>query len=383
MLYNILRRKDVCEFIEELFSTNNKKIDSLVCYCDMSNYEQVLFTFFDALFKYQIIIETDVFLDEYVEQVRKLFRKLDNFQDINLGIAKILGKICALKLNITNKEEQQAKKQILQYVYDRYIVEGYFFHGFSGVYKEQIRQYGFVPEEYQHFYSKFMEIDNIFNKRGFSSIMNKSFHENCVYFTDSFMMACYYGVNAPMYFYRLLGGANIDDCDKEAYFRNDYLGCFNNLNKLMRQAKLNNSERKYVTKVCCDEWKVLQKSTTNINILLVKRKSLGLNCLRDIEDIMNSDGDLGELLLKIINSKSDSIPVSYKLNPTDVSFIEIPNYKFLFLLRDRQANEAGSRKNFEKLNNAYGKVSVLILLGSLLITLGVILTIVTIGKGMW
>lgn len=389
MLEKMFKRKDVCEFIEELFSDNynDKKTDSSIIYCDISSTEEALFTFFNALLKYEIIIETDVFLDEYVVQVRKLFKKLDNFHDINLGIATIIGKLCALKLNITNREDSEERRKLLQYVYNKYIEEGYFFHGFSGVYKEQIKRFGFVPEQYQHSYSKFIEIDKIFNKHNRISIMEKSFHENYIDFTDSFVMGCYYGVNSPMYFYRLLGGAlDSDLCDKEAYFKNDYLGCFTNLNKLMKKARLNDYERKYITKICCNEWKVLQKGSANINVMLVKRKTLGLNALRDINDILNSDSSLGEAIFKIFSSRSNNIPVSKRIESLDIKFIEIPNYKVLFALRNSQSIDSVTRNivirgNVERLNNAYGKVSILILLGSLFIALGVILTIITISMG--
>ena len=43
--------------------------------------------------------------------------------------------------------------------------------------------------------------------------------------------------------------------------------------------------------------------------------------------------------------------------------------------------ECKIKNNMELLSNAYGQVSVLILVGSLLIALGVILTIVTISWG--
>lgn len=389
MLEKMFKRKDVCDFIEELFSDNynDKKVDSSVNNHSITGTEQALFTFFDALLKYQIIIESNIFLDEYILQVRKLFKKLDNFHDINLGIAKIIGKLCALKFNISDREDPVSKREILQYIYNRYIVEGYFFHGFSGVYKEQIKRYGFVPEQYQHSYSKFIEVENIFNKRGFNSGMEKSFQENFVSFTDSFMMACYYGGNSPMYFSNLLGAnSDIKDCDRNAYFKNDYFACFNNLNKLMKKCKLNDYERKYVTKVCCDEWKVLQKGSTDINIMLVKRKTLGLNCLRDVNEIFNSSGDLGDAIYKILTSKSDNIPINYKLENFSIEFIEIPNYKVLFSLREAQAFEVANKNRIarnreERLSNTYGKVSILILLGSILITLGVIISIITISKG--
>lgn len=384
MLSNILRRKDVCDVVSEILSADysNKKDGGSICYCNMSKCEQVLFTFFDALFKYQIIIETDVFLDEYIVQLRKLFKKVTDLHDINLGIAKIIGKICALKLDITLSKEETSKLEIVDYVYDKYIVNGYLFHGYSGVYRDQIKRYGFSPEKYQHSYTKFMDIKRIFKEHDFSSVINKNFQDEYVEFTDSFIMGCYYGANSPMYFYQLLGGSEDDlGFDREAYFKNDYFACFNNLNKLVKEAKLSSFEKKYVTKICLDEWKSLEKNTNNINILMIKREVLGCNFLKDIDDIKNSTCDLGELLFKIFNSRSNNIVCKEKIEAKDILFVEIPSYNYLLANKERIGFEKNS-SSIEKLNNAYGSVSILILLGSLFIALGVIFTIITIGKGM-
>lgn len=386
VLDKIFQRKDVCDFIEEILSGSygKKKNDDFIDNYNITSTQKILFAFFDALFKYQIIIDSDVFLDEYIVQVRKIFKKIDNFYDINLGISKIIGKLCALKFDISDREDDASKRQILEYVYDKYIVHGYLFHGFSGVYKEQIKEFGFIPEEYQHSYANFVEVDKIFNKHNIFDVMGKKFNENFVAFTDDFMMGCYYGAFSPMYFSRLLG-SSVGEGETESYFKNDYFECFHHLSKLMRSAKLNDYEKKYIIRVCCNEWKVLQRGASNINIMLVKREKVGYDYLDDIDDILSSNNDLGEGILRIISSKSNHILIDFKLEASDILFVEIPNYKALFTLREKQANDVAIKNktvNHERLSNVYGKVSILILLGSLLITLGVIMTIITISKGM-
>ena len=102
--------------------------------------------------------------------------------------------------------------------------------------------------------------------------------------------------------------------------------------------------------------------------------------MSDIDRIINSDEDLGQAIFKIMTSKSDDIPVDFYIDSKDIGFIEIPNYKIMFSLRNEQASY-NNKNNMELLSNAYGQVSVLILVGSLLIALGVILTIVTISWG--
>lgn len=374
MLKRMFGRKDVCNFIEELFSGSysNKKYGNTINYFDIDVEEITLFTFIDALFKYEIIIENDIFIDEYIVQIRKLFKKLDNFNDINLGICKLIGKFTALKLDILDLDEREKENRVLDYVYNKYIENGYLFHGFNGVYKEQIMKYGFVPHNYQYLYPKFVEVYRILSSALGEEFKVEDFLENYVYFTDSFINSCCYGISSPLYFSNLFRGNN-------AYYNNDYFKCFSNLNNLMKRAKLNSRDIKYITKVCNEEWKVLQKNNSNINIMLVKRKKLGYDSKIDINTIKASDDDLGNKIFKIFSSKANEIKSYDRIDSNDISFIEIPNYKMLFELRKKQI----SNDDFVDLgySNIYGKVSFLILIGSLLITLGVIITIISIGRG--
>ena len=392
LLDKILRRKDVCDLIESIINHpcyNKKKVQASVNYECFTDVEQPFFLFLDALYKYQIVIGDDLYLDDYIEQLDKLIKKIDNFHDIQFGIYKILGKTCALKLGIFDREKTENKQRILRYIYETYVVEGYLFHGFSGAYRSEIDRDGFFPEHYSNLYAKFIEVDRIFEKHGISQIMNKTFHENGVSFTDSFLMGCYYAVNSPMYFYHLL-------CDNEcmrssgysrdAYFRNDYYGCFNNLTKMMKKLKFSDTERRIVTKTCFDEWKLLRKNTTHIHLLAIKREVLGLNSLKDINEIIAScdSVNLGEAIEKVMASRESQVLVSQKLERDSFFLIQIPNYKVLFqrALQSQKEYDYPTLK-FEKENlaNSYGKVSLLFLLGSLLITLGVILTIIMTSGG--
>ena len=105
LLDKILRRKDVCDLIEAIINHpcyNKKKVQSSVNYECFTDVEQPFFLFLDALYKYQIVIGDDLYLDDYIEQLDKLIKKIDNFHDIQFGIYKILGKTCALKLGIVD-----------------------------------------------------------------------------------------------------------------------------------------------------------------------------------------------------------------------------------------------------------------------------------------
>lgn len=390
MLERFFKRRDVTEFIDEVISNSiyskkkNSVYDSYEVFVDSS---QALFTFFDAIYKFAIIIEDEAYFTEYIMQVRKVIKKFENFNDINEGINKIIGKICALKLGLSDREDVIARKYIVKYVYDKYIVSGYVFHGFPSIYKDDICKYGLVPDNYHHMYDKFIEINKIFERHGFYNILGKDFKVKGIYFTDSFILGCFYAFSAPMYFYRLLGynSFDISNYDDKAYLNNDYFASFNNLSLLMRKAKLTEAEKKFVIKTCFEEWKLI-KNSTDVSILAIKRSSVGLNYLKNIDDILakTSFCDLGNSIGKIFSYCDNEILVTEKISSNDINIISLNNYKELKSIRDMKLNDIKNRQeayNSDKIINAYGKVSILMILGSLLITLGVIATIVMFYKG--
>ena len=205
VLDKILKRDDVSTFIYEVENNAryyDKKSENSVSYQLYVDNEQALFIVYSALLKYQIIIEDIYYFDEYLEQLEKLFKKLDNFNDICLGINRLIGSICASKLGIKNVEEN--KEEVLRYIYDKYIVDGYFVHGYSSCYEDNIKDNGFKPEEYKNNYNEFMNVNRIFAKYNVLNILDKDFSKKEVKFTDSFIMGCYYSINSPGYLYRLL-----------------------------------------------------------------------------------------------------------------------------------------------------------------------------------
>lgn len=390
MLERFFKRRDVTEFIDEVISNSiyskkkNSVYDSYEVFVDSS---QALFTFFDAIYKFAIIIEDEAYFTEYIMQIRKVIKKFENFNDINEGINKIIGKICALKLGLSDREDVIARKYIVKYVYDKYIVSGYVFHGFPSIYKDDICKYGLVPDNYHHMYDKFIEINKMFERHGFYNVLGKDFKVKGIYFTDSFILGCFYAFSAPMYFYRLLccNSFDISNYDDKAYLNNDYFASFNNLSLLMRKAKLTEAEKKFVIKTCFEEWKLI-KNSTDVSILAIKRSSVGLNYLKNIDDILakTSFCDLGNSIGKIFSYCDNEILVTEKISSNDINIISLNNYKELKSIRDMRLNDIKNRQeayNSDKIINAYGKVSILMILGSLLITLGVIATIVMFYKG--
>lgn len=382
MLDTILQRQDVKQLIEKAtnHSINHNKI-SPICkeYIDE---EQPLYIIIDALFKYKVIIDNDYLIGDFIYSLEKLMRKMDNYIDIDRGINKLLGTFCAKSLSLKNVTDYENKKKVLAHIYKKYIVEGYLLHGMSSVYKSDIIKNGLIPERYNNRYDKFLKIKKILKK--YPDIIEKTFKEDYIVMTDDMKKAYYYAFNSPMYLSNLLSNNHIIYGKKHKtnfYLQKDYKKCFSNLNKLCVDLNLNIKDKNYLKNVCNEEWDNLKNDISKPTILLVKRQSLGINYLNNIEKIIreSSECDLDISINKIINSKNNTIKVYRKIENKDIEILELYSYKELYIKEITNTNSIEYID--QKYINAYGKISILILLGSIFITLGVIISIVILSRG--
>ena len=139
---SIFENAEVVRLLSKI-STNpryyDKRKKDSINYEKFSGLEQPIFLAIDSLLKYQILIGDEKYLIDYLRHLDLLWYKIDNFHDISEGISKILVKFCARKLGFKNKLEEH-RREILEYIYQKYVVEGYFFHAVSDVYVSKIKE---------------------------------------------------------------------------------------------------------------------------------------------------------------------------------------------------------------------------------------------------
>ena len=205
MLDEVLGKKKVKEIINNIKNVSEKeKSAESINYKLFANQEKILFIFYDALLKYKIIIDEEIYFDDYLEQIDKLLKKINNIDDLTLGVNNLICKFTCIKLGVKNNEEEDNRKDILTYIYNKFIVNGYFVHGFSSCYCENIKRYGFTSEAYLNYYEDFKKINDIFNKYNITNVLEKDFSKKEVHFTDNFVKACSYSANSPGYFFNLI-----------------------------------------------------------------------------------------------------------------------------------------------------------------------------------
>lgn len=372
MLTSIFENKEVKNLLVKISNNpryyDKKKKDS-INYEKFSGLEQPFFLIFDALFKYQIIIQDEAYFTEYVRNLELLWYKIDNFHDILEGISKILVKFCAKKLGYKNKIEEH-RKEILEYIYNRYIVDGYFYHGVSHVYVDEIKRNGFNPQKYENYYSRFQALQ----EKHPAFFTDMDFNHDYVSFTDNFMMACYYAVYSPLYFSKFICPKTVKNVELNSYAKRDYLGCFQQLKTSLKAKDFKEDECEEIERVCNDNWKLLKQNEAVPTIMLVKRSYFKKNEINKIEEIIqNSDEDISIVASRIMDYKFDSFNWDKFIPQDDISFVFLPYSQYVVKKIEKEVEIILPTVSSEK--DEDGKVSFLLLLGSSLILLGVLISI--------
>ncbi len=375
MLDEILGKKEVKRIIENIKYVNLKDEKQSFNYKLFNNQSKVLFMFYKALFDYRILINDKEYLDDYLEQIDKLLKKINNLDDLGVGINKLIYKFTCRKLGIRNGKEEENREEILQYFYDKYIINGYFFHGFNSTYKESIERYGLIPEEYVNYYEDFKRIDDIFRKYDFTNILDKDFTKKEIYFTDNFVKGCYYSANAPGYFYNLLykSDYNYLKLKKDILLKGNHEDALKNLKRILSFLEISEDDKNYIIEVFKKEWKLIFSEDRQITLLAVKRNmfldSNGVN----LEKIMNDKSiDLYEAVDKILCERNSKIICREMLDGKDMQIINLEGLWLKSIDDDKRLKKLDAANDFR---NIYGNVSIIILVGAMLISLGVIISI--------
>lgn len=374
MLDSIFQNKEVIELLNKVRKNpvyNDKKKKDSINYEKFSGLEQSFFLLFDALFKYRIVIEDENYLNDYVRHLDLLWHKIDNFHDISLGVSKILVKFTCKKLGYKNRVEEN-RREILEYIYKKYIEEGYLYHGVSSCYKEDIKREGFRPQKYENLYKDFYKI-----QEEYSSLLNDmDFYHDYVSFTDDFMMACLYATYCPLYFSNLLCPSNTKKAEINSYAKRDYLTTFQSFRKYLKNKEFSDEEIDNISNLCNEEWKLLKQNEAKYEIMLVKRSYFEKDKLQDIYEILcDKETDIAVLASQIMDTKIDNFTWSKDIPSNVISFVEIPYADYIIEKEDTEVEVILPTVRTVS-SPEDGKVSVLLLLGTIFILLGVILSVI-------
>ena len=390
MLDEYFSKSSVSKIIKEI--RNNERYfkkksdfscDSFIC---IDN-EAALYIFYDALYKYKVIIDDEFLFDDYIDQVEKLYRKLDNFESIKFGINKLICSSLISKFNIKDIKLSDSREMIIKHVYDKYIRNGYFIHGFHSSYVDDVKRNGFTPEVYDNCYTRFSRINNIFSKYNCPNVIGKNFNIKDVYFTDDLVMGCYYSIYAPLFYYKFLFNEEVfgkrirkDDC-----LRSDYDTLIRHLKRFMNNNSFSDDDKKYILNCVEDEYNLLHRRENKISLLLVKRNLIYSKDIKE-DNFLRDNSDIYEVVDRMLSSKYNNLEFNKFISKDNFNIIELDGFVDLEKENQKIKEEEEKFKKKEKevnddFSNKYGSVSLFILLGSILISLGVIIMIINVLRG--
>ena len=371
----ILKRDDVQSIIDNI-KTNNKYFEKISSDGEYYDKEESLYIFYEALLKYYIIFDDILYLKDYIYDLDLLFRKIENLEDIRFGISKLITRFSIKYLKL----EDEDREKILKFVYDKYITNGYLFHGFSSCYSDEIVNNGFKPEEYFNYYGEFIMLNDIFKKHNKVNFINKDFINKEITFTDDIIKSCIFSINSPNYFCNLLTNNEIIKNKSKDYYNDNYDKCIKYFTNLISDLEFSSEEKDFALDLVNKEWDLLHKKNKKISLLLVRRNLFQLEDI-NLDDIINSDLDINEAVDRILTNRYKDISYDKEINKDDVKVINLDIINRMLIAEEKKEEEIKENLKENNFNDDYGMVSPLILIGSLFIWLGVILSIIRVLGG--
>lgn len=392
----MLEREDIKSLTKEI--VNNKHYNSLTVSLPFNNNyfmdnHYALFLVIDALMKFELIIKEENLVEEYISQLKRIINKMNNYQDISKGINLLISKTVAKLLNINNYKSPESKKKILRYVYEKYIVEGYFYYGLSSSNKNEldfsgIKKDGFILD------SRLSEVNEILKKYENRDIIKRVESD----ITDNFVIACYFAFLGPDYLEKFAtsGIFNHKSYDTSCFYTKDIHIFKENLEKYMSHKKVKPEERNMIINNLLEVWQEDDISNSHGYVALIKRSNLKRNYLKDIEEIIENSKeiDIIESMAMIMESRYTGYEIDRDISSLYLETVALPSYQNILGREEKKMIEeietlddiVPSEKEkviypTPKKSASYGYASILMLTGLLLISIGTTILIVISNLG--
>lgn len=360
----------------------------------------------DAIIKYEIIIEKEDFFDSYLQEVQLLLRKVDNHNELKTGINKLIVNYCQKLLNLKNITTYENKEIILKHVYNKYIVNGYFYHSFPSIFLDEVNSNGLAVSNYNYEINSVKEVNKIFEKYNIKNVFSKDLNAESPFLalTDSPFMASYYAYHCPYFLNELAVDLLPKDNNYEidAFFLKDYKKCRKNLSFYLRKSDILLNDNLKILDFFDKEWNLFKVENLKPVVCFIKRNVVENNSLNDFNQIMGNidKDDLIVSVNKILETRFNDETVKKDISRLSYEIISLPTLEELgfnlqkeeiiensfvedeqieVLTEDKSDTSNDNLVNYDFANN-YGNTTIVALIGVLLITIGVTIMIIMLGR---
>jgi hypothetical protein len=141
------------------------------------------------------------------------------------------------------------------------------------------------------------------------------------------------------------------------------------------------SEQKAMIRVVQDEWNFLTRVPRKINLLFVKRNKIMDVSYDKLYEYLDSSKGVYEIINRILTPQYSEVSMRNLLKYGEYQMISFEDFYMKSSQTDQKSFFPEQAKQLTLLNS-YGVVSICLIAGSILISLGVIVTIIMILRGM-
>ena len=266
-----------------------------------------------------IILYPKINIYSYIE-ILKFF--INNSMDIDTLYNKIDDYLISLLINMFN-----SKDDILAYVIDRYIENGYCYHGFNYSFESNIRTNGLGCNS-EIIYG-FKSINGVFEKYGISSQKPNSYihqNDNSFFTTDNFGASYYYALLSPVFFSRLISnGCNTygKEFDRLSYYTRNIDGIINNVLVLLKNYNVDTNDMKLIINKIKELLNILFKEKNSVSIAVIDRA----NIKRNIYNYKFNDMDVKDSIKSLLKPHFElDFHNNTIYSPSIIRYVKIKNY---------------------------------------------------------
>jgi hypothetical protein len=285
-----------------------------------------------------------------------------------------------LKLELPNTYTFSSRRKILYYIYNRYIVNGYFYFGFSSNYLNELQCLGIQSKTF-FIDDKLKHINDVFNEESGKVL----FLNNETTITDDSVIASYFALISPYFLADMAVNPLFikRDIKRDCFYTHDLVKIKDNLIKVCDNNRISGESKKEIVNSFIDCYTLSCRKEIKPCIAKISRRSIGKNKLKDIDQIVkNTDEKLASAVGLILDSRYISYRISKTISPYDIEFMELPSYNDFMLNKydltvsvnseELKLDDKSVKKNITA--NSFGAISVAFV-GLLFIFVGTILAI--------
>lgn len=289
------------------------------------------------IYQYMIInnekIQNKDFVNKYYNYLIQIFEISESFEEVMKKCDYILINDI---IRIEHLNKSYKKNEILDLIKQKFINDGYCFHGFNSSFEDNILKYGLSGQLNWCDVKNMKKIDAILRKNGITDSFQQNWdyqvHPN-FFTTDNFGAAYYYSVLSPVFLSRLVSNGKymIDETkyNRTAFFYKSISACIKNIQRLLYEYNVSKKEQEEILIYLESLLNSVLKEKDTLKIAFIPRQDINRNFSLNYDKALlmkniSTIQDLIFLALKPAFELDRHQNVTYSADI--ISTIDIPNF---------------------------------------------------------